>query len=277
MDHMIRKRISLFKELDSMIDFSKSSYQLDIVVFMGCIGKPVSIDAIISVLGVDRKQILDAVRKLRLKGMVDVKNGFYILTETGKRFYDVLIKDLIVGVTDMKGDGDVVRLVRRFRSVATAIDVIRLIGVWGRPLKLHKVAKSFNTNVAGLLELLSPFIRDIGGDDIIRLIDCREGYLRKKIVRCLTLSRSGIDIVRGMPEVKKYRILYRMVGYITRSLTLEKAFERLLIYIAIVSTAMIALQRTPYGKIALVVGFAAITFFISLYIASLKISKLYMK
>jgi hypothetical protein len=68
-----------------------------------------------------------------------------------------------------------------------------------------------------------------------------------------------------------------MVGYITRSLTLEKAFERLLIYIAIVSTAMIALQRTPYGKIALVVGFAAITFFISLYIASLKISKLYMK
>ncbi|MEM4970779.1 MAG: hypothetical protein QXE01_05955 [Sulfolobales archaeon] len=273
---MVRKRISLFRELDSMIDFSKSSYQLDIVVFMGSVGKPVSIDAIVSALGVDRKQVLDAIRKLRLKGIVETKGGFYILTDNGRKFYDALIKDLVTGVSTAENYGDVVKLAKRFRSVAIAIDVIRLIGVWGRPLKLHRVAKSFNMNVAGLLEMLSPFIRDMGGDDIIRLVDCREGYLRRKVVRCLTLSKSGIDIIRGMPEVKRYRILYRMVGYITRSLTLEKAFERLLIYIAVISTAMILLQRTAYGKIALVAGFVAITFFVSLYLASLKISKLYM-
>jgi hypothetical protein len=75
-DHEIKRRIDLFRELDSMIDFSKSSYQLDIVVFMGSAGGLVSIDAIVSALGVDRKQILDAIRKLRLKNIVAVDKGF---------------------------------------------------------------------------------------------------------------------------------------------------------------------------------------------------------
>ncbi|MDT7888897.1 MAG: hypothetical protein RQ885_07975 [Desulfurococcales archaeon] len=274
MDHVVRKRIELFRELDSIIDFSKSSYQLDIVVFMGNIGKPVSIDAIVSALGVERKHILDAVRKLRLKGMVDSKGSFYILTDVGKRFYDILVRDLVASDPNTNNH-DIAKLVRRFRGIALAIDVIRLIGMWGRPLKLYKVARSFGTNIADLLELLSPFIRDMGGEDIIRLIDCYEGFIRKRAVKCLTLSRQGIDIIRGMSEVKRYRVFYKLVGDITRSLTMDKIFEKLLIYMAINSIIMITLQRTAYAKIALVAGFTVIIFLVSLYIASIKISKIY--
>jgi len=258
-----------------MIDFSKSSYQLDIVVFMGSIGKPVSVDAIVSALGVDRKQVLDALRKLRLKGIVEGKSGFYVLSDAGKRFYSALIADLMGISPQSTNSGDVARLMRRFRGIAVAIDVIRLIAIWGRPLKLYRVAESLGMRVPDLLEALSPFMRDTGGEDIIRLVDCREGLIRRREVKCLTLSKAGIDIARGMPEVRRYRILYRLVGLVSGSLTLECAVERLMLYIAAVSAAMIAMQRTPYSKISLVVGFASIIFFVSLYITSAKIYKLY--
>jgi len=274
-DHIIKKKISLFRELDAMIDFSKSSYQLDIVVFMGSIGKPVSVDAIVSALGVDRKQVLDALRKLRLKGIVEGKAGFYVLSDTGKKFYSALIADLMDTSPQSTNSGDVARLMRRFRGIAVAIDVIRLIAIWGRPLKLYRVAESLGMRVPDLLEALSPFMRDTGGEDIIRLVDCREGLIRRREVKCLTLSRAGIDVARSMPEVRRYRILYRLVGLVTGSLTLERAVERLMLYIAVISASMIAMQRTPYAKISLVAGFTAIIFFVSLYVASAKVYKLY--
>jgi len=274
-DHEIKRRIDLFRELDSMIDFSKSSYQLDIVVFMGSAGGPVSIDAIVSALGVDRKQILDAIRKLRLKNIVAVDKGFCVLTDIGMRFYKALVGELAGDKGN--GDGDVVRIMRRIRRIAVAIDVIKLLGIWGRPLMLYRVARSLGLGVPETLEILSPFIRDMGGEDIIRIVDCRYGILSRRYSKCISLSRAGIDIARGIPEIRRYRVLYRLLGLITGSESLDIAVERAMIYIFSIATLMIVLHPTQLAKISLVAGYSAITFLVSLYIISRRILKLYSK
>lgn len=274
-DHEIKRRIDLFRELDSIIDFSKSSYQLDIVVFIGSAGGPVSIDAIVSALGVDRKQILDAIRKLRLKNIVAVDKGFYVLTDTGMRFYKALVGELAGGKGDKgNGEGDVVRVMRRIRRIAVAVDVIKLLGIWGRPLRLYRIARSLGLGVPEMLEILSPFIRDMGGEDIIRIVDCRDTIFRR-YSKCLSLSRAGIDIARGVPEIRRYRVLYRLLGLITGSESLDMAVERTMIYIFSIATLMIILQLTPLARISLVAGYSAITFLVSLYIISRRILKLY--
>lgn len=274
-DHEIKRRITLFRELDSMIDFSKSSYQLDIVIFMGSAGGPVSIDAIASALGVDRKQILDAIRKLRLKNIVAVDKGFYVLTDTGMRFYKALVGEL-AGDNENR-DEDIVKIMRRIRRIAVAVDVIKLLGIWGRPLRLYRVARSLGLGVPEMLEILSPFMRDMGGEDIIRIVNCRDGIIFRRYSKCLFLSKAGIDIARGIPEIRRYRVLYRILGVITGSESLDIAVERVMIYILSIATLMIILQLTPLARISLAAGYSAITFLVSLYIFSRRILKLYTK
>ncbi|MEM0438870.1 MAG: hypothetical protein QXX84_01020 [Sulfolobales archaeon] len=276
-DHEIKRKISLFRELDSMIDFSKSSYQLDIVIFIGNVGKPVSVDAIVSALGVDRKQVLDALRKLKIKGIVTANNNFYMLTNTGKRFYDLLVKNIANhdNGNDSGSDSEsIIRIIRRFRGIGVSMDIIKLLGIWGRPLRLDKIAKRFGVSVPELLELLSPFTRSTGGEDIIRLVDCK-GKFSRKTTKCLSLSRIGLDIARTLPGVRRYRIPYRIIGSLTFTEDLDDAVERIMIYIAGILISMLLLQRTPYGKEAMVVGFASIMFFIFLYMFSRKISKIF--
>lgn len=274
-DHEIKRRITLFRELDSMIDFSKSSYQLDIVIFMGSAGGPVSIDAIASALGVDRKQILDAIRKLRLKNIVAVDKGFYVLTDTGMRFYKALVGEL-AGDNENR-DEDIVKIMRRIRRIAVAVDVIKLLGIWGRPLRLYRVARSLGLGVPEMLEILSPFMRDMGGEDIIRIVNCKDGIIFRRYSKCLFLSKAGIDIARGIPEIRRYRVLYRILGVITGSESLDIAVERVMIYILSIATLMIILQLTPLARISLAAGYSAITFLVSLYIFSRRILKLYTK
>ncbi len=250
-----------------MIDFSKSSYQLDIAVFIGNIGKPVSVDALVSALGVDRKQILDALRKLKIKGIVSTDNaGFYMLTDSGKKFYDSLVRNLI-GIDNKVDSESIVKIIRRFRGVSVSLDTIKLLGIWGKPLRLDKMARRFGISVPELLELLSPFIRSMGGEDIIRLVDCKS-TLSRKHTKCLALSKLGFDIARTLPGVRRYRILYRIMGSITFTEDLDDSMGRIMLYIACILVLMLLFHRTYYAREAMVAGFSAIMFLISLYMFS---------
>jgi DNA-binding PadR family transcriptional regulator len=89
------RKIDMLRKLDSIIDFSRSSYQLDIIILLGKSSKPMDPGSIASSLGIPRKQILDALRKLKLKGLIDVTgSGSYTLTKTGVEFFNKLM-DLI--------------------------------------------------------------------------------------------------------------------------------------------------------------------------------------
>ncbi|RLG80810.1 MAG: hypothetical protein DRO13_02775 [Thermoprotei archaeon] len=66
-------RLLVLRELDGIIDFSKASNQLVLILHLYVIGKPVSIAKLTGVTGFTRKSILDSIRKLEKKKLV-VKN-----------------------------------------------------------------------------------------------------------------------------------------------------------------------------------------------------------
>ena len=99
----LQLKIEKIREFDSLIDFARSSLQLDIVFQLASSRKPLSAAEIARVLGQRKKPILDALRKLEIKGLVKKSNSrgdLYELTELGRNAIEDLFA--ILGVSDLK-------------------------------------------------------------------------------------------------------------------------------------------------------------------------------
>ncbi len=78
----------LLKKLDSLLDFARATIQLEVLVLLGAIGKPVSPREISSELNVRLKSVYDALNKLSSKGLVKrVGSGLYQLTPSGEAYF----------------------------------------------------------------------------------------------------------------------------------------------------------------------------------------------
>jgi predicted transcriptional regulator len=89
-EHLSQKLL-LLKKLDETIDFSKSTLQIE-VMFTFLMGKEkLTPSELVEVLDERRKAVLDALRKMQLKGIIK-KEGevegepVYVLTESGLRY-----------------------------------------------------------------------------------------------------------------------------------------------------------------------------------------------
>jgi len=99
----LQLKIEKIREFDSLIDFARSSLQLDIVFQLASSRKPLSSAEIARALGQRKKPILDALRKLEIKGLVKKSNSrgdLYELTELGRNAIEDLFA--ILGVSDLK-------------------------------------------------------------------------------------------------------------------------------------------------------------------------------
>lgn len=99
----LQLKIDKIREFDSLIDFARSSLQLDIVLRLASSNKPLTSTEIAKALGHRKKPILDALRKLEIKGLVKKSSNrgeFYELTELGRNAIEDLFA--ILGVGDLK-------------------------------------------------------------------------------------------------------------------------------------------------------------------------------
>ena len=93
-----RARLDLLRKLDSIIDFSKSTIQLQIVLALALNGDKLSTSKLSRIVGERRKAVLDALRKLEYKGLirrvnnVDSSEIVYELSDLGKAFTKGLVK-----------------------------------------------------------------------------------------------------------------------------------------------------------------------------------------
>ena len=98
-----RDRLDLLRRLDSLIDFSKSTIQLQIVLALALNGERLSTSKLARIVGERRKSVLDALRKLEHKGLIKrIDNGgegeiLYELTDLGRAFTRGLVKLLSGG------------------------------------------------------------------------------------------------------------------------------------------------------------------------------------
>jgi len=119
----IHVKLEKIRAFDSMIDFSKSRIQLDIVLQLAIAHKPLSADEIAKSIGQRKKPVLDALRKLELKGIIrrtEAHRNIYELTELGRQ----MVNDLaaILGASNFK---DVVR--NRMYGKVSARDLIKVV------------------------------------------------------------------------------------------------------------------------------------------------------
>ncbi len=83
-------RLLLLKELDRVIDFSKASNQLIIILNLYALNKFVSVTELIKITGFNRKTILDSLRKLQKKNLIikkEINHEVHVaLSEYGKEY-----------------------------------------------------------------------------------------------------------------------------------------------------------------------------------------------
>lgn len=83
-------RLLLLKELDKVIDFSKASNQLIIILNLYALNKFVSVSELIRITGFNRKTILDSLRKLQKKNLIvkkEINHEIHVaLSEYGKEY-----------------------------------------------------------------------------------------------------------------------------------------------------------------------------------------------
>ncbi|MEM0490114.1 MAG: hypothetical protein QXH73_02730 [Ignisphaera sp.] len=101
-ENTLNTRINILRELDAIIDFARGGLQLNIVMELGRNDDGYTVKDIARILNERPKAVLDAMRKLVVKGLVvkDDKNGYdlYRLSEKGMEFYGRLAK--MLGLTE---------------------------------------------------------------------------------------------------------------------------------------------------------------------------------
>ncbi len=144
----IQLKLEKIREFDSLIDFARSSLQLDIVLYLASSKAPLSAADIAKALGQRKKPILDALRKLEMKGLVKragAREDLYELTELGRNTIDDLM--IVLGFGDMK---QMLKNVHRRYGKIRARDMIRVVV----PVNyLHEVLVALGTSRSSELPL----------------------------------------------------------------------------------------------------------------------------
>ncbi|MEM4462876.1 MAG: hypothetical protein QXR98_01405 [Fervidicoccaceae archaeon] len=96
---MLNRKLTVLKELDETIDFSKSTLQIEIMLAFLLGNRELTPSNLVELMDERRKAILDALRKMQLKGIIrkeGERNGepIYVLTETGEK-YSQMLKDAL--------------------------------------------------------------------------------------------------------------------------------------------------------------------------------------
>ncbi len=206
-------RLRKIKEMDSIIDFSKSMLQLDIIIKLAQSGKPLSASDLAKELNTRKKAVLDAIRKLELKGLVTrIKSSedLFEPSDMGKEYYEDLLL-LIMGphlVTKERGS-------RRFRGKVESRDLVKqLIST----MYVYEVLLALGTSPRG--ELPSPLLSKITGITTQRLAlyldqyadphsDIRlfRKYAKPSLIASI-LSKIGIKIRRTTHHYKLTKLGY---------------------------------------------------------------------
>lgn len=164
----------MLRNIDSIIDFSRATAQLRILIAID--KESLTVDEIVSRTGLRRKTVLDALRKLELKGVIKRKDSRYLLTDMGRSIYETL-NNLILSdetATDLSS----VRSLKPFLydlytdvlSIAYMLEVIKIIGKRNKPRAcVDELALKIGVSVATLENHLRRFSE--GRTALFRRID----------------------------------------------------------------------------------------------------------
>jgi len=148
-----RQRLMLLRELDETIDFAKSVIQLDAVLALYHAEGGLTLDALCERIGERRKAVLDALRKLEMKGLVarEARGGDVVLklSEKGLDYARKLVEFLSPAPDTMKRQPDFDAKLRRSFLIDGLVEahylyraIVALGSSESRVLSLEELAKA---------------------------------------------------------------------------------------------------------------------------------------
>jgi len=170
-------KLELLRNIDSIIDFSRATAQLRILIALD--KESLTVDEIADRTGLRRKTVLDALRKLELKGVISRKNGRYALTDMGKSIYEAL-NSLIsnekntLNLDNIRGLKPVLYdLYTSILSISYMLEVLKILGKKGK----HRACIDELASKIGVSKLtLETHLREFteGKTKLLRRIDDRK-------------------------------------------------------------------------------------------------------
>jgi len=154
-------KLELLRRIDSMIDFSRATAQLRILMVLN--NNSLTIDEIVEKTSLKRKTVLDTLRKLEIKGLVERTNGKYRLSEIGSNIYHAL-KDIISKSDSKVKPADIPSIKPMFYdsydellSVVYMLRCLKVLGRKNKPMQLDKLASKLRVSPITLDSHLSRF------------------------------------------------------------------------------------------------------------------------
>ncbi len=190
-------RVEILRKLDSVLDFSRSTVQLELLIYMGLKGCEVKPRDIVRELRINTKSVYDALSKLSSKGLVRRSSqGTYELTERGGEFISKLeeIFRLEEGYDGGSSKGDGV-------SLGTAA--------------LSKNVLFYNYVYESMLAIGTSPARELSLKDLSRILGVSESTLLDYLeVVSSGKGRTGLlrKVVRSLGDGKK-EIFFRLTDY----------------------------------------------------------------
>ncbi len=228
-------RINMLREIDSVIDLARGWLQIRLLVAIGENG--VRVDELSAMLGQPRKAILDALRKMKIKGLVEESKGYYRLTERGLNLYRMLI-------------GVAAQSFKTTQTNASHVSIYDVISSLTRHIYLYEtlVALGSSPNYEMTLEELASIVRisprqldeylSVYSNGSLKLLERslkRCGVLRNRTCVYYRIGRDGRKILYRLPEYMRVKRSWatRILVRLTRALHPRLVLKRLTLLLSI--------------------------------------------
>ena len=260
----VSTKLLLLRDLDSVIDFSRASNQFTIVLYLAEQREPVSVSELVRVIGDSRKSILDSLRKLEKKGLIDKleKNGelFIVLSDHGREFVQKLIELLSpLGLPRGEVLDTPVRL-NISKELIMSINLYRLIVHAGLSRKGYITLEEASRLVIDGERSVNVLVESFTNPPTRFFRVAKKG--EKSI---LVLDKQGLEVLKKTPHCKVFQKnpLYRVAVILTGSPWLREIVGRLNVILGALNllsiTGALLFKNTVFlligvGASALIVG-----------------------
>ena len=231
-------KLELLRLLDSIIDFARSTIQLEILLYLGLKKEYASASEIAIDLGLRFKSVYDAIIKLTRKGLVEKKGNGYLITEEGREFVRNLCM-LFSDNTSLRGDVKGLRslrvMIERIVMAKYLYDIILALGyAKNHEASLDKLSKLIGISQVRLRSYVELFVNNRFKELRLfkRVIKYKPiiPFIRRKGKIYYRLTEAGIKELRRLYEYRRYNrnIYLKLLFRVTFSLSKSEVYKKLI-------------------------------------------------
>jgi DNA-binding MarR family transcriptional regulator len=234
-------KIYVLKELDSVIDFGRSSNQLSLVLHLYATDKPVTTEELSRDLSETRRSILDSIRKLEKKKLIirrEIEGETYVeLSEKGKKYVDRILE--LVKPLNHK-ENNLLEAPNRLNMVEELIEscnLLKLVVKSGLPSSRVITVDDFN-KVFGDGVISEKMLRyhAVNPTGVFKVVVSGEN-------EALALSETGLELLKKTPHYQAYlsKPVYRFLVKLYKTPLIGELLTRINMSITLIVLFLIAL------------------------------------